>query len=1004
MPAVPALTKPAALREPAVPLGLVMLVFFTSGVPALVYQLVWQRILALHSGVGIYSVAMIVAAFMAGLGIGSLAGGLISERLTRRRALQGFALVELGIGAFAAASIWLYYDVLYLRAGWLYETSWSIALAHFLALLPPTTLMGMSLPLLVRAMVTDPTAAPRQIGLLYGVNGLGAAAGAIITPWLLIRLWGIQGAVSAGMALNLLAGIAALALGALFSRATSATQVHETAGTACTAGVIERLPLAWWCMLYATSGFCALGLEIVWFRLIDTAVKSTAFTFGTVLGIYLIGLSTGSVAGALYAPRLQRPLQAFLLCQSCLALYTVALICAVVYLPAHTAGLEWYVQYWTSTEPFNPDPMLSGPDFAQRLARLYVVLPLVVLGVPTFLMGLSFTILQRAVQDDEQTSGRNVGLLQAANIAGSTAGSLVVGLVALDAGGTAGTLRLLTLLGVLFAGLGLRIQRSRQVFALLATALLIGFWALPGQDGLWRRWHGIDRQHPAQFAEDASGIVALRFESASRTWTMFVNGKSHSELPYRRPLGDGGHMLLGVLPTVIHPDPREIAVIGLGSGATAWGAGCRPSVERLRVFEICAPEIELVRAVAERERYPELRQFLADKRVELQIVDGRNGVADGTARYDIIEADATRPSSAYSGHLYSVEFFRQCRARLKPGGLMCSWAPTRRTFATFCEVFPHVLAVRDDAIVIGSNEPLAFDAAAILARLRDPSVRLYLGAANSDLVASAICETHLGCEAIYAGSSTNGDLQPLDEFGHPDRHGLAYALLKQAIDAISVGQADVAAERLARAQAILPDSPLTCWVAAREAALRNHFESMCQLLDEALAAAPCYAQAQFDRAMLAVQMQDPEAMNLHVPRAAELMPGNPTALYVLGCWERDRGDRLKAIDALRRSQEFGPSYYDSAQALARILLTGAPSPGEAEEALHWAEIASQRSQQSLPVIEETLGQALLANGRHAEAVQVLERLMSLCQRMGDRDALRRAEQLLTKARQNGAGE
>jgi predicted membrane-bound spermidine synthase len=186
----------AALRAARLRLVVVGLIFCVSGVSALVYQVAWQRILALHSGVGIYSVAMIVGAFLAGLGIGSYLGGWLSSGMSPARALRVFAVLELSIGLFASASCWIYYDVLYVRAGWLYAEPWSAGVMHFLALVLPTTLMGMSLPFLVQALVLDPRTASRTIGFVYGINVVGAALGAILAPWVLIRLFGVRGAVA----------------------------------------------------------------------------------------------------------------------------------------------------------------------------------------------------------------------------------------------------------------------------------------------------------------------------------------------------------------------------------------------------------------------------------------------------------------------------------------------------------------------------------------------------------------------------------------------------------------------------------------------------------------------------------------------------------------------------------------------------------------------------------------------------------------------------------------
>jgi len=202
------LTGPPASRR-ALAAGLL---FFLSGAAALVYQVAWQRILALHSGMALYSMAMIVAAFMAGLGIGSHLGGVVSSRLGRRTALGAFALVELGIGAFGACSPVLYYDWLYPVAAGLHGQSWSGGVLHILALLPPTLMMGASLPLLVRGMVREVRTAGTLVGYLYGINVLGASIGAVATSWLLIPRVGIRGAVLAAAAANLLVSVGGFVL------------------------------------------------------------------------------------------------------------------------------------------------------------------------------------------------------------------------------------------------------------------------------------------------------------------------------------------------------------------------------------------------------------------------------------------------------------------------------------------------------------------------------------------------------------------------------------------------------------------------------------------------------------------------------------------------------------------------------------------------------------------------------------------------------------------------
>jgi len=719
------------------------LLFLLSGASALVYQVAWQRILALHTGVGLYSVAMIVAAFMAGLGIGSQLGGRLSARLEARASLRLFALVELAICGFGALSPILYYDWLYPLASRLESPSLAAGLAHFAALLPPTLLMGMSLPLLVRAMLRDVSTAGRTIGTLYGINMLGAALGAFAAPWLVIPRAGIGGAALVAAGGNLLAGAGAL----LLARTPEASPVEaETAESELRAA---SHPFGLWLSLYALSGFVALSLEVLWFRLVDVAVKSTAFTFGTVLSIYLLGSASGCLLALRSVDRLRRPLAVFLLAQCAILLLSGLSVIALVRLPPATPGYAWFIEYWGTYRFFRFGHVFDWVP----VTHLYVALPLFLFALPTMLMGFAFPVLQRAVHDELRSSGRKVGALQAANIGGCVAGSLVVGLVSLQWLGTTETLRLLVLLGLVFASVGFRYEGRR--FALAALALVLLAVALPGREELWRRLHGqTDQEQRALFEEDATGVVALATRNGIRH-RLSVNGKGNSWLPF-----GGVHTVLGALPAVVHPAPRQVAVVGLGSGDTAWAAGCRRETQSVTVFEISSPQPRILRRFAAAEVMPELRMFLSDPRVAIRLEDGRRALEANATSYDAIETDAIWPESAGSGNLYSLEFFRACARRLRPGGLMCTWSPTPRVRATFRTVFPHVLEAEGGVILIGSEYPLQLDPAAWLQRLEASAS--YLGELRAQQIAERLRSLTPSVGPVDV--LPNRDLFPRDEF------------------------------------------------------------------------------------------------------------------------------------------------------------------------------------------------------------------------------------------------
>ena len=678
--------------------------FFLSGAAALVYQVAWQRILALHSGVGIYSIAMIVGAFMAGLGLGSWGGGVLSTRLDERKALRAFAWLELGVAAFGAVSVPFYYDGLYLKGASLYDSPVRVALLHFLSLLLPTALMGMSCrsspePASPSAKArrgrsacsTGSTswAPPRVRSSRHGCSSASSASAA---------RWGWPWPRTSSPPRSLLSRDKAPVVrrrqpvrpSCLLrpQRRREFPWARSQVPRGDVAGHGRSHPLSLWMVLYAASGFIALSLEILWFRVMDVAVKSGAFTFGTLLFVYLLGNAAGSLLGVGRVERLRRPLSAFLLCQCLLLAASALAFILLVRLPPDLPVYSALFRYWGGVSHLR---MRGFTDTFANAALLYGLLPVFLFGLPTVLMGLSFPILQRAVQDEVRTSGRKVGFLQAANITGCLLGSLLVGLVFLSAFGTAGTMRLLVLLGVGFALVGMRDEGVRFRFGALAAALVGLAFLLPAQDDLWRRLHGSHSQPGALFEEDGTGVAGLTpstTKTGSTVWRVWVNGKSNSLLPF-----GGVHTALGAAPALMHPAPRDIAIIGLGSGDTAWGAGVRRDVtERVVVYEIIAPQKRLLEQLASGPSPPpKLGHFLGDPRIHHLVADGRNALDRGEALYDVIEMDALYPGSAGAGNLYSTEFFRICARKLRPGGLMSAWNPRPRAHASFLAAFPYVV-------------------------------------------------------------------------------------------------------------------------------------------------------------------------------------------------------------------------------------------------------------------------------------------------------------------------
>ena len=577
--------------------------------------------------------------------------------------------------------------------------------------------MGMSLPLAARVLTDDARQPARWIPLLYGWNTLGAACGSFAAVAVLFRSFDFPTSLRAGAMLSFGCALIALSVAPFLRQTIPVHTERDEDGGVSSSEDLEpavRAPSQFgirsWVLIYALSGFVALSLEIVWFRILGVILKSNSFTFGHLLAIYLGGVGFGALLARHRIVRGWQPAPAFLLLQAAIPVYAAFALVAIV---AAVGRVAWGEPLWNYMAAYEA---LGRSDIAglQLLLAVYGIVPLWLIGPSTLMMGLSFGLIQRAVQTDLHVLGRRLGWLQTANIVGGMVGAAVTGLVLLDWVGSAGTLRLLVCCGGVFLWMYARAGRQRfggwplsaAVIILVSVAVLV-----PSAGRFWARLHAAPEAQVI-YAEDSSGLSLLK-KGAGVSTIVYANGLGQSLLPY----GGDLHTVLGALPALIHPNPRAVAVIGLGSAIrcspSAAAARRRPStVSRSspRNFKRCALD--------QSGAYAGLRMLLRDGRVRHWFTDGRAFLAKRGERYDIIEADALRPTSAYSGNLYSLEYFALLRDHLHPGGLAVTWVPTPRVRDTIIAAFPHVLEFKD--IAIGSTGPIAFDETVVRARIQEP--------------------------------------------------------------------------------------------------------------------------------------------------------------------------------------------------------------------------------------------------------------------------------------------
>ncbi|HYO14232.1 MAG TPA: fused MFS/spermidine synthase [Thermoanaerobaculia bacterium] len=660
--------------------------FAATGFSALTLQVVWQRVISLHAGLDLLAATTVVTAFLAGLGLGSLAGGAVADRLGPRRSLLAFALSNAAIGAFAWSSLWLFYDV-YRQFAAALDSAAAMFAFHFLLLVVPTTLMGLSLPLLARGAVAASREIAPLVGRLYAVNTLGAAAGAVVAGWWLLGQFGFVASVRIAGTLNLAAAAVVLLLRRFAAPAgpERGEPAADTAGAA--AGPAGRAERSWpWFLLYGLTGAVAIGLEVVYFRVVDAIWRNNSYTFATVLAIYLLLFGLGASLGARRAGRVERPDLWFLWLQFWVGASSLLGMLVLLH-PPHALGIADFVTHYYKTLGFMPgDYAIRSAADAGRLLYAHVVAPLLVMGAPVLFMGASFPFIQALVARRLDSLGRRTGTLLCSNICGNVVGGAVTGFVLLDRLGSAGALQLLSgvlLLPGLAAAARLSTPRRRLAGAVGAAGLMIAcIAAFPSNQDFWAFFHSASPEQRFELEEDRTCVTSL-VDIEDETF-LYINGSWQNGHPY-----DLFHIVIGLVPSLLHENPERGLAIGLGIGSTAYSMAQDPRLDHIDCVEICGGQKRLIAALAERGSSAS-RRLLADPRVELHTGDGRRWLLGRPEPYDVIVVDVVRPNTAYSGNLYSVEFYELVASRLAPDGLFVQWVPSDRVLNSVRRVFPHV--------------------------------------------------------------------------------------------------------------------------------------------------------------------------------------------------------------------------------------------------------------------------------------------------------------------------
>ena len=666
------------------PFHLLALLFLASGACGLAYQVLWLRALSLVFGVTVYAASTVLAAFMGGLAVGSSLAAPLRSRFGHPLVILGVAEIGIGLSALATPvglrAADLVYAVLFrLAPDSIGLLTLARLLGSLLVLLVPTVLMGLTLPVVSGSALLRGPRFGSRVGLLYALNTAGAMLGVATTGFVLIGSLGMRRTFLLAAAVNVAVGLTALWLSRRVDERAAPRPGAGSVRLAATAG--SRLPYALLATVVGLSGAASLALEIVWFRVLLQFFAATSYAFTAMLATVLGGIAAG---GALAARLLVRE-------RDLAALLGRVLVATGIVTLGSLIFLAWsYEAGWRT----------SGTLQASAAAIFPAAL----------CMGLAFPVALRlaAPAQGDRGATRAIGALYAFNVLGAIAGALAGGFLLLPWLGSRGSA---VALASVYAASGiavllahpapLRHARSAAV-ALAVFALAVSYTPDLFSAALTRR-HG---EGYRELFRDEGPQTAATVQTDGQKRLLLLDGVHQADdtWPIVRT-----HWQIGHLPIVLHPNPEDVLVVGLGGGATP-GAISQHRSTRVRIVEL-SDSVRRAASFFSHVSYAVLQQ----PNVRLRLDDGRNFLRFTEERFDIITADVVHPTFAGAGTLYSREYFQLVRQALRPDGLALQWIGQRPEahykiiMRTFLEVFPHATLWVDGTLLVGSLEPLRAD-------------------------------------------------------------------------------------------------------------------------------------------------------------------------------------------------------------------------------------------------------------------------------------------------------
>lgn len=778
---------------------LLLPVFFLSGFSALIYEVIWARMLTLILGSTVEAVSAVVTAFMFGLALGSYLIGKWADK-SRDTALLLYSLTEFCIGTI---SLLFYFALIVLpdinhsikehlaKTGISFLFHDKAYILEFLLIAVPSTFMGATYPLMIKSYISSRNYIGEGSSLIYATNTFGAVLGAFLTGFFLLPELGIRATIFFAVSVNIALAVAVYLIRRSNLPSTSISVAEEPS-------ILENgnlhpnhciytenhavSPIMAWSIfaVLCLSGFSAMAYQIAWTRLLSMVIGNSVYAFSIILTTFLAGVAMGSLLFVKQIDRVKDKPLLLGIVQGLLFLTVILSLPMMDSLPA-----LFVILFRT----------LSGTFIGVALIDFIIASSAIL--IPTLLMGVTFPIAIRIYANKTDVLGEGIGRLYSINTLGCIFGAFLTGFYFIPSIGVQKTIIAISGLN-LIASIILVIQSETLKYRIktAATSISVVFYFLsllimP----IWNvrllnlgvffnadLFEGAAETHMANlnrfsdetkllfYEEGVGGTVAVT--EAHKHLSIQINGKT-----------DGGtstvdippQVMVSALPLLIHPHPKSVEIIGLGSGI---------STGTITLFPVSNIDcIELLPEVVTANKY--FSQFnhnaLKDKRVNLIVDDARNHLAYDDESYDVIISEPSNPWISGVSNLFTLEFFKIARSRLKEGGIMSQWiqlnsldtSELKTLLNTFRTVFPHVsvwASSPQDLVVLGSDSVIELNSSRAANGLMIQGVREELGKAGIRNLEDLFGRYLMGdkeLERFCKGAQLNTDDHPVIEFETP---------------------------------------------------------------------------------------------------------------------------------------------------------------------------------------------------------------------------------------------